>query len=178
MLPSSWHERLGSSVVYLTRLQDSCLVALRPARLLPPKRLLTPCSARHLSATNRGLLPGVPAFTRTGRDLHPLVWSSFQDATWQQCNGVGFAATGVDTRYARRRARRKRPDGAAAPAVLAVVHGCCGRARAIVGPVDLLRLLVSFGMGESNFGYWLKKDKADRKTRDPGRFATESVESS
>jgi transposase len=34
-----------------------------------------------------------------------------------------------------------------------------------------------FGIGESNLGYWLKKDEANRKTRDPGRFATESVES-
>ncbi len=41
-------------------------MALRPARLLPPKRLLTPRSARRLSATNRGLLPGSPAITRTG----------------------------------------------------------------------------------------------------------------
>src|SRR5271169_3659945 len=39
---------------------------LRPARLLPPKRLSTPRSARRLSATNRGLLPGSPAITRTG----------------------------------------------------------------------------------------------------------------
>jgi len=41
-------------------------VVLRPARLLPPKRLLTPRSARRLSMTNRGLLPGSPACTRTG----------------------------------------------------------------------------------------------------------------
>ncbi len=41
-------------------------MALRPARLLPPKRLSTPRSARRLSATNRGLLPGAPAITRTG----------------------------------------------------------------------------------------------------------------
>jgi transposase len=34
-----------------------------------------------------------------------------------------------------------------------------------------------FGIGESNLGYWLKKDEADRKTRDPERFATESTES-
>ncbi len=66
VLPSPWHERLGLPVVNMTRLKDSRLVALRPARLLPPKRLLTPRSARHLSATDRGLLPGSPAFTRTG----------------------------------------------------------------------------------------------------------------
>jgi len=41
-------------------------MALRPAHLLPPKRLLTPRSARRLSATDRGLLPGSPAFTRVG----------------------------------------------------------------------------------------------------------------
>ena len=49
------------------------LVALRPTRLLPPKRLLTPRSARHLSATNRGLLPGSPAITRTGLSPAGLV---------------------------------------------------------------------------------------------------------
>ena len=41
-------------------------MALRPTHLLPPKRLLTPRSARRLSATNRGLLPGLPALTRVG----------------------------------------------------------------------------------------------------------------
>ena len=41
-------------------------MALRPAHLLPPKRLLTPRSARRLSATNRGLLLGSPAITQTG----------------------------------------------------------------------------------------------------------------
>ena len=41
-------------------------MALRAARLLPPKRLLTPRSARRLSAANRGLLPGFPAITRVG----------------------------------------------------------------------------------------------------------------
>src|SRR3974390_370504 len=39
---------------------------LRPARLPPPQRLLTPRLARRLSATNRGLLPGAPVPTRTG----------------------------------------------------------------------------------------------------------------
>jgi hypothetical protein len=39
---------------------------LRPACLLPPKRLLTPRLARRLSATDRGLLPGAPVPTRTG----------------------------------------------------------------------------------------------------------------
>ncbi len=48
-------------------------MALRPARLLPPKRLLTPRSARRLSATDRGLLPGSPAFTRTGLSPAGLV---------------------------------------------------------------------------------------------------------
>ena len=46
---------------------------LRPARLLPPKRLLTPRSARRLSTTNRGLLPGSPATTRTGLSPAGLV---------------------------------------------------------------------------------------------------------
>ena len=66
MLPSPCNERLGSSVVTVTRLQDSRLSALRPVHLLPPKRLLTPRSARHLSTTNRGLLPGSPAITQMG----------------------------------------------------------------------------------------------------------------
>jgi len=51
MLPSPWHERLGSPVVCLSRLQDSRRVALWPARLLPPKRLSTPRSARRLSTS-------------------------------------------------------------------------------------------------------------------------------
>lgn len=33
------------------------------------------------------------------------------------------------------------------------------------------------GIGESNLGYWLKKDQAERKASDPERFATESAES-
>ena len=81
MLPSPGRERLGSSVVSVTRLQNSCLMALRPARLLPPKRLLTPRSARRLSATNRGLLPGVPAFTRTGLAPAGLVQFSGRNTT-------------------------------------------------------------------------------------------------
>jgi hypothetical protein len=44
----------------MTRLQS------QPTRSLPPKRLSTPRSARRLSTTNRGLLPGTPASTRTG----------------------------------------------------------------------------------------------------------------
>jgi hypothetical protein len=39
---------------------------LRPAHLLPPKRLSTPHPARHHSITNRGLLPGAPVPTKTG----------------------------------------------------------------------------------------------------------------
>ena len=39
---------------------------LRPARLLPPKRLSTPRSAHNLSTVDRGLLPGSPALTRAG----------------------------------------------------------------------------------------------------------------
>ena len=41
-------------------------MALRPAHLLPPKRLLTPRLARRISPTNRGLLPGAPVPTGTG----------------------------------------------------------------------------------------------------------------
>jgi hypothetical protein len=39
---------------------------LRPAHLLPPKRLSTPHPARHHSTTNRSLLPGAPVPTKTG----------------------------------------------------------------------------------------------------------------
>jgi hypothetical protein len=39
---------------------------LRPAHLLPPKRLSTPHPARHHSTTNRSLLPGTPVPTKTG----------------------------------------------------------------------------------------------------------------
>jgi hypothetical protein len=39
---------------------------LRTALLLPPKRLSTPRSARRISPTSRGLLPGTPVSTRTG----------------------------------------------------------------------------------------------------------------
>src|SRR5690606_21229983 len=39
---------------------------LRSADLLPPKRPSTPRSARHLSTTDWGLLPGAPVLTRTG----------------------------------------------------------------------------------------------------------------
>ena len=48
-------------------------MALRPTRLLPPKRLLTPRSARRLSTTDRGLLPGSPAITRVGLSPTGLV---------------------------------------------------------------------------------------------------------
>jgi transposase len=33
------------------------------------------------------------------------------------------------------------------------------------------------GVGESNLGYWLKKDAESRTTADPGRFESESAES-
>jgi len=67
------------------------------------------------------------------------------------------------------------PDGTAAPAVLAGVQGRRGRARAIVRPIAAIAR--ELGIGESNLGDWLKKDEVDRRTRDPGRFATESAES-
>ena len=41
-------------------------VDLRPACLLPPKRLSTPRSARRVSPTSWGLLPGAPTLTRAG----------------------------------------------------------------------------------------------------------------
>ena len=39
---------------------------MQPARLLPPKRLLTPRSACHLSMTDWGLLLGAPVPTQAG----------------------------------------------------------------------------------------------------------------
>ena len=68
-------------------------MALRPARLLPPKRLLTPRSARHLSVTDRGLLPGSPASTRTGLSPAGLVQFSGRNmAAWyhRTVRGRGF----------------------------------------------------------------------------------------
>jgi len=41
-------------------------MALRPAILLPPKRLSTPRSAAKVSSDDWGLLPGAPMPTRTG----------------------------------------------------------------------------------------------------------------
>ena len=65
-------------------------MALRPARLLPPKRLLTPRSARRLSACYRAF-QHVP-----GRDLHLLVWSRFQDLP---CTKVAIYARSFDRHY-------------------------------------------------------------------------------
>jgi transcriptional regulator with XRE-family HTH domain len=45
---------------------DSHGMALRPARLLPPKRLSTPHSAHRVSTTNQGLLPDAPVPAETG----------------------------------------------------------------------------------------------------------------
>lgn len=50
----------------LTKLQDSCLVAPRPARLLSPKRLLTPRIASQISPTDPGLLLDFPAMIQSG----------------------------------------------------------------------------------------------------------------
>jgi len=125
MLPSPRHERLGSPIVSLTRLQDSRLVALRPARLLPPKRHLTPRSACRLSTTNRGLLLGSPAITQVG--LTPTGLVQLQDAPWARAydpwsvgdrSGAPHApAQGVRSRAspATRRARCARRDPEAAP---------------------------------------------------------------
>jgi hypothetical protein len=95
--PSPWYERLGSPVVNVTRLQDSCRVALRPTRLLPPKRLLTPRSARNLSIANRGLLLGSPAITQvglaptglvqfSGRNIKPSYRHFFTQRSWSDAN--------------------------------------------------------------------------------------------
>ena len=51
---------------------------LRPARLLPPKRLSTPRSARRFSPTSWACYRALRCLP--GWDLHPQDWSSFQDA--------------------------------------------------------------------------------------------------
>jgi hypothetical protein len=56
-------------------------VALRPARLLPPKRLLTPRSARDLSISDWGLLLGSPAITQVGLAPTGLVQLSGRNTT-------------------------------------------------------------------------------------------------
>src|SRR5262245_16581556 len=48
-------------------------MALRPAHLLPPKRLSTPRLDRRISPTNRGLLPGTPVPTGTGLSPASLI---------------------------------------------------------------------------------------------------------
>jgi hypothetical protein len=58
------HERLGSPIVRMTGLQCSHHATARA--LAPSKELLTPRSARKISPTNRGLLPGAPVPTGTG----------------------------------------------------------------------------------------------------------------
>jgi hypothetical protein len=82
--------------VYLTRLQNSDRMVLRPARLLPPERLSTPRSARHLTTANRGLLPGSPAITRTGLSPAGFVQLPGRNTTrqypqkkWDASNGDG-----------------------------------------------------------------------------------------
>ena len=77
-------------------------MALRPARLLPPKRLLTPRSARRLSTTNQGLLPGAPAITRAGLAPAGLVQFSGRNTNaayagrWARAQG-DFAILGKET---------------------------------------------------------------------------------
>jgi len=39
---------------------------------------------------------------------------------------------------------------------------------------DQLPIARELGIGESNLGYWLKKDQADPKASNPERFANES----
>ena len=97
VLASPRHERLGSPIVSLTRLQDSRLVALRPARSFPPKRLLTPRSARRLSATDRGLRPGPPASTRTELSAAGLVQSAGRNTRRAYVNRL--AGEGGESEY-------------------------------------------------------------------------------
>src|SRR5680860_209162 len=78
-------------------------MALRPARLLPPKRLLTPRLARHLSTTDRGLLPGSPAITRTGLTPAGLIQLSGRTM------GPTLAAA-ADTCVAQAANRRRAPN--------------------------------------------------------------------
>jgi hypothetical protein len=67
LLPSPWHDRLGHpkhlSADNLTRLARRPL-ALRPAVLLPPRRLLSVRSVDTITGADWTLLPGASALTR------------------------------------------------------------------------------------------------------------------
>ena len=56
-------------------------MAVRPAILLPPKRLSTPRSARHLSTTDRGPLLGAPVPTQAGLTPAGLVQLAGRNTT-------------------------------------------------------------------------------------------------
>ena len=72
-------------------------MALRPTRLLPPKRLSTPRSARRLSTTNRGLLPGPPATTRAGLTPAGLIQSSGRNIARSYWGQVSIVARRNDS---------------------------------------------------------------------------------
>jgi hypothetical protein len=82
--PSPCPERHGSSAVRPTRSQG---LASRngPHACSVRKRFSTPRSARRLSATNRGLLPGTPASTRTG--FPPAGLDQLSERHTRQCYG-------------------------------------------------------------------------------------------
>ncbi len=66
-------------------------MSLRPVFLLPPKRLLTPRSARRISPTNWGLLPGAPVPTRTG--LRRIVELEKENRELRRANEILKAAS-------------------------------------------------------------------------------------
>ena len=84
-------------------------VMLRPARLLPPKRLSTPRSARRVSPTDRGLLPGAPVPTRVGLAPTGLVQLSGRTMTQPTAATVSIDEVGCARPMIRRSSARAAP---------------------------------------------------------------------
>jgi transposase-like protein len=70
--------------------------------------------------------------------------------------------------------KESRWDSSAASSRL-ILSRCGGLARS--PGLSFSAIARKLGIGESDLGYWLKKEQADRKTHDLGRFVTESAAS-
>ena len=107
-------------------------MALRPAHLLPPKRLLTPRLARRISPTNRGLLPGAPVPTGTGLSPASLIQLSGHTTALLYAPAptrVSLCRTRPRLARTRRRTGRRRAELTGADAVDRHVHRGFFRAR-------------------------------------------------
>jgi hypothetical protein len=90
-------------------------MALRPAHLLPPKRLLTPRLARRISPTNRGLLPGAPVPTGTGLSPASLIQLSGHTSVYTLMKLLGHESMATSQRYVAGAARETRVAAAQNP---------------------------------------------------------------